>query len=314
MKMRMLFLGLSLLVVSRAGAVAQAQAQQPWPNLETLRQYPNPEGNSCPVTGRASATAEKKRTNTLKNRYKLPANGFESLLLSQLMTIPSGTVAAPPDSSDPNQKRAVTVVGYVRKVTAGGSAGESCNCGATRSDLLDSHIEIVLNPNNMGAAGRGVVVVEITERVRRLARSGFLQSNIGNDWSLAMLRARLQGRWVKFSGYLFYDADHHTETWQVDPQNRIGNPNWRQTSWEVHPVLALETNVAPPADAERMMTGESNAPQDTDHLPIIGNRQSRIYHLPTCPGYRRVGRAQRVRFRTEAAARAVGYRRARTCP
>ena len=51
-------------------------------------------------------------------------------------------------------------------------------------------------------------VVEVQERLCCLARQGLLTSHVGNEWSTPMLRARLLGRWVKFSGWLFYGADH----------------------------------------------------------------------------------------------------------
>jgi endonuclease YncB( thermonuclease family) len=48
--------------------------------------------------------------------------------------------------------------------------------------------------------------------------------------------------------------------------------------------------------------------------PIIGNRNSRIYHLPNCPDYNKVSERNRVPFKTEAEALAAGYRKARNCP
>ena len=48
--------------------------------------------------------------------------------------------------------------------------------------------------------------------------------------------------------------------------------------------------------------------------PIIGNRNSRIYHLPNCPDYSKVSERNRVPFKTEAEAQAAGYRKARNCP
>src|SRR6266487_3331827 len=78
-----------------------------------------------------------------------------------------------------------------------------------------------------------MVVVEVQERVRRVAAKGLVSSNIGKNWSTPMLRARLLGRWVKFSGWLFYDADHHLESWQVDTQNTLDGNNWRETGCEI---------------------------------------------------------------------------------
>jgi deoxyribonuclease-1 len=46
---------------------------------------------------------------------------------------------------------------------------------------------------------------------------------------------------------------------------------------------------------------------------IIGNRNSRIYHLPGCPSYNAVAERNRVYFSTEAVASAAGYRKARNC-
>jgi hypothetical protein len=48
--------------------------------------------------------------------------------------------------------------------------------------------------------------------------------------------------------------------------------------------------------------------------PIVGNRNSKIYHLPNCPDYSKVAERNRVPFNTEAEAQATGYRKARNCP
>jgi len=47
---------------------------------------------------------------------------------------------------------------------------------------------------------------------------------------------------------------------------------------------------------------------------IKGNPKSKIYHLPTCPGYDRVNPATVVTFVNEEAARHAGYRKAKNCP
>lgn len=48
--------------------------------------------------------------------------------------------------------------------------------------------------------------------------------------------------------------------------------------------------------------------------PIIGNCNSKIYHLPNCPDYNKVSERNRVPFATEADAVKSGYRRAKNCP
>ncbi|PZN32402.1 MAG: deoxyribonuclease I [Proteobacteria bacterium] len=48
--------------------------------------------------------------------------------------------------------------------------------------------------------------------------------------------------------------------------------------------------------------------------PIVGNRNSKVYHLPEgCPSYAAVSARNRVTFESEAQARAAGYRKAGNC-
>tara|TARA_B100002003_G_scaffold115012_1_gene106345 strand:- start:442 stop:816 length:375 start_codon:yes stop_codon:yes gene_type:complete len=47
---------------------------------------------------------------------------------------------------------------------------------------------------------------------------------------------------------------------------------------------------------------------------IIGNRNSKVYHLPSgCPSYDQVAARNQVQFETEAAAVAAGFRKAGNC-
>jgi hypothetical protein len=86
----------------------------------------------------------------------------------------------------------------------------------------------------------------VTERFRRLAAAGLLRSNIGNDWSTPTLRAKLLRKWVRFYGWLFFDTDHFDQAWGIDSDNTIGGSNFRETCWEIHPVMGIEANVSPP--------------------------------------------------------------------
>ena len=186
-----IFLILILLGLAVTSTGAQPSA---WPNLNVLTNYPNPSGTTCRLEGTAPQGSEKGKSNALKNRYRLPTTGFEQVLLSDIIGLPSGTPAVRPTSADPNNQRAVTVVGYVREVKPGGTAGESCNCKAKGKTQVDTHLELVLDPNNHDPSGKGMIVIEVQERIRRVAAKGLLQSNIGKNWSTPMLRARLLGR------------------------------------------------------------------------------------------------------------------------
>ena len=48
--------------------------------------------------------------------------------------------------------------------------------------------------------------------------------------------------------------------------------------------------------------------------PVRGNRSSKVYHLPGCPGYSRLSAKNTVRFMSEADAIAAGFRKAKNCP
>jgi hypothetical protein len=77
----------------------------------------------------------------------------------------------------------------------------------------------------------------------------------------------------------------------------------------------LELAEGSPTDGE---TGSALAPTQSPSPdsgpPIVGNRKSRIYHLPECPDYSRVSARHRVPFASAQAAEAAGYRRSRNCP
>ncbi len=47
---------------------------------------------------------------------------------------------------------------------------------------------------------------------------------------------------------------------------------------------------------------------------VVGNRRSRIYHLPNCPNYKDISPQNRVAFKSREEAARAGYRMARNCP
>jgi deoxyribonuclease-1 len=47
---------------------------------------------------------------------------------------------------------------------------------------------------------------------------------------------------------------------------------------------------------------------------IIGNKNSKKYHLPNCPGYTQTLEKNRVYFKSAEEAEAAGFTRAGNCP
>jgi endonuclease YncB( thermonuclease family) len=79
--------------------------------------------------------------------------------------------------------------------------------------------------------------------------------------------------------------------------------------------LWTDPSPTPPWDFRRGKTAKTQGvkPAATAIGPIIGNRNSKIYHLPNCPDYSKVSERNRVSFKSESEAEAAGYRKARNC-
>ncbi|HYL55550.1 MAG TPA: hypothetical protein VEU73_08250 [Gemmatimonadales bacterium] len=174
----------------------------------------------CPARGdavRPSVAA----VNRLKNRVAAPvARDIDS-------AVTLGALLAPGDDRGRwNERRAATVVGYVRDVKVGGV--ETVNCFAKRPNHRDTHIELVTDPED---GGQLPLIVEVTPVWRQHAASR------GSNWSTDSLRSLLRGRWVRVTGWLLFDSEHLRQAENTAP-GRVGN--WRATAWELHPVTAVE--------------------------------------------------------------------------
>jgi methylphosphotriester-DNA--protein-cysteine methyltransferase len=75
------------------------------------------------------------------------------------------------------------------------------------------------------------------------------------------------------------------------------------TTAKAAPVVTQPAASAPSTPATSAAAGE-----------VIGNKNSKIYHRPDCPGYNGVSEKNQVKFKTVAEAEAAGFRAAKNCP
>jgi hypothetical protein len=230
----------SLLACTQTTSNISKIAGSTWPDLTTIRDYPNPWGTECGPEGKSreggTLTGDKAKGNRLKNRFRLPEN-FEKMSFDEFLKLPGYQTGF-------LENKGVELVAYVKDLHRGGTKGETANCGANRPDQVDIHINLVDDPNNQSYSGKGLIVAEVTERTRRLGKGGFLKFSTPRgetqDWAYQSLRDRLVGRWVRVKGWLFFDRDHVHEDWGTDPADNKGNANWRGHSWEIHPLMEIE--------------------------------------------------------------------------
>lgn len=175
----------------------------------------------CPPEGSATR-ADLKELNKLKNRQGVPAAGSIDTAITLKKILQPGN-----DKSRWSTSKAARITGYVYDVKPGGV--ESCNCKTEEKDRRDTHIELVADPMHTGKTLR--MVVEITPHMREAEK----KKNV--DWSTETLRSKLLGRWVTFTGWLLFDAEHASQAENTSPGRAR---NWRATAWEIHPVTNIE--------------------------------------------------------------------------
>lgn len=118
----------------------------------------------------------------------------------------------------PYEREAVTVTGFVVKISKQSSNHESTNCGWTGEDNTDWHVALV---GHRGQAEADAVVVEPTPRIKRLHPNWRRLADFAGppSWSDS----------VRVSGWLMLDPEH---------KGHLGRH--RSTLWEIHPVTRFE--------------------------------------------------------------------------
>lgn len=147
-----------------------------------------------------------------------------------------------------------------------------------------------------------------------VARTYFYMAD-GYGLNLSRQKERILAAW---------DRQYPPTEWERERNQRIarvqGNSNPYVTgekTWQVGQrpsrfMLAHQSQRTPVTTARA--TSVSDSPVTGVSGPIIGNRNSRVYHLPEgCPSYNRVSERNKVPFDSEAAAEAAGFRKAGNC-
>jgi len=89
--------------------------------------------------------------------------------------------------------------------------------------------------------------------------------------------------------------------------------HWRSRASESRPLRAGGSVGSGQNSVAQNSVAIDNAASPAPNGPIVGNRRSRIYEWPGCPGYNKISAVNRVQFLDAQAAEQAGYRAARNC-
>jgi endonuclease YncB( thermonuclease family) len=96
---------------------------------------------------------------------------------------------------------------------------------------------------------------------------------------------------------------------------RAGNcPPESEVSSAKAATVALTPQIRPQTEKTITPSSPIGATASTTAGAIIGNKNSKIYHRPNCPGYNSVSEKNQVKFKSVEEAEAAGYRAAKNCP
>ena len=197
-------------------------------NIQITESIPPPDTSEppevfhgCSLEGSA-AQANRQASNRKKNRLTRPQAGDidgNAILTAILQT--------GDDKTRWSDTLGASIVAYVIEVKKGSQ--ETVNCGDTDSAYIDTHIDVVQHPTD--TAKRTHLIVEVTPRWREFV------SHQGTDWTTRTLKQTLEGHWVRFTGWLFWDFEHVDAS---EHTNAGAAGNWRATAWEIHPVTQIK--------------------------------------------------------------------------
>jgi len=123
----------------------------------------------------------------------------------------------------------------------------------------------------------------------------------GTDANLEQVRAGMAWFYREYAGDV--PADRRPAYEQAESDARAAKRGlWR----DLNPTPPWAFRASPGVNATPASTAAATG-------PIIGNRNSKIYHWPSCPDYSKIAERNRIYFDTTAAAERAGFRAARNC-
>jgi len=112
---------------------------------------------------------------------------------------------------------------------------ESVNCHTHDPKYRDTHIVLTYDPLQDDESKH--VIVEVTPQWRALIKS------YGVDWTTPTPHRHLVGRWIRVTGWLFFDEEHANAARNTGVE---GSHIWRATAWEIHPITTIQILPAKP--------------------------------------------------------------------
>ncbi len=192
--------------------------------------------------------------------------------------------------------------------------------GDTLTVLDDNHLQHKIRLNGIDAPESAQAFGQVAkrnlsalvfgqDRGRQLGQGRSLRPARGTvrrgatNANLEQLRAGLAWYYRQYAGDV--QVELRSAYASVEAEARSAKRGLWQDSTPLAPWVYRHPVAAPSSGA---MRGRSS------DRPVVGNRNSHIYHLPGCVDYSKVAERNRVNFDSEDAARQAGYRKAGNCP
>jgi endonuclease YncB( thermonuclease family)/methylphosphotriester-DNA--protein-cysteine methyltransferase len=141
------------------------------------------------------------------------------------------------------------------------------------------------------------VIYSKMDKYRRVVGKVMLD---GKDINIEQIKAGLAWHYKKYED-------------EQPPEDRVSYAKAEQEARAAKRGLWQEPNPTPPGEYRQKVKIDRWGPPPPEGT-VIGNKNSKKYHRPDCPGYRDIAERNRVFFKTVAEAEAAGYKRAGNCP